>query len=900
MPDATQSPVLFLAFASVATDFGYLPSLATEAQALRSVLETTHGSNPYEVVLRENVTLDGLLSVFQDPRYRGRIVLFHYAGHANSYALLMEQAAGRRLVADAGGLAAFLATNPQLKFVFLNACATEGHVAALRAVGIPVVLATNSEAVHDEVAYRFAVRFYSGLAGGATIAGAYAEAIAEQQIQTGERDEWLWQLFSADDQVLKWRLPSRVLDSRVMTKEDWRRQENIDALRRKVEHFWINSVFSQSTQDFALLDLDIELHPELVEQPFADLLPVQDVYGQAKLSHIIDIFDEVNGSLLIVGEPGAGKTTALLTLAKVLLERAEYDTTAAVPVIFNLSSWHANKHNSLRSWLLHQFSLHYHVGAAVAARLLDDGRLALMLDGLDEVADSQRDACVEAIDEFQQGRQDVAPLVVCCRLAECLSLHRKLRLDGSVLIRHLREEQVQEYLRAAGSKMEVLSPILQRDPQLAEMVRSPLMLNIVAVGCTSMANHANSDTLLSPQLERDQLFELYVDRMFARGIRAEQDTYKKAGVMRSLGWLARNMDGHSLSIFAVEGLQPDWLASRRLRHAYSLGCRSLLGLVLLLACLLGYGLGAWLAAASAGEPDISFYGQLLTAVGLGLLWASAAVFASVSANLMSPAKAVLLTVAAIVVLFSVWRETAPFALLAGCLLGLPAAMAGVGLAERRSIVLVDSFRWSWRRGGLGIAAGAAAGIVVTWFVEVVLAGVVAVSYADLLAAGFLLGTLGMLASGLTAKVQIGMRVVPNQGFHRTAHNSVLVGATVLFVILVLGIPIGLAENDLQNGLSFVLIFGVPIGASAALWAGAAACLQHFVLRFLLHMAEGVPYRLVQFLDDSVNRIFLRRVGGSYIFIHRLLLEYFAAAAQCERSAEVGMTTVSREAAPVRQ
>ena len=390
MPDATQSPVLFLAFASVATEFGYLPSLAAEAQAFRAVLETTHGSSPYELVLRENITLDSLLSVFQDPRYRGRIVLFHYAGHADSYALLLEQAAGRPLVADAGGLAAFLATNPQLKFVFLNACATEGHVAALRAVGIPLVLATNSEAVHDEAAYRFAARFYAGLAGGATIAGAFTEAVAEQQIQTGERDGLPWRLFSANDQALQWCLPSRMIDSRAMTKQERRRQENMDALRRKVEHFWINSVYSQSIQDFALLDLDIELRPELVEQPFADLVRVQDVHGQTKLSQIIDVFDEVNGSLLIVGEPGAGKTTALLTLAKALLERGGHDTEAVVPVIFNLSSWHAGKHKSLRKWLLHQFELHYHVGAATAARFLDDGRLALLLDGLDEVADCQR------------------------------------------------------------------------------------------------------------------------------------------------------------------------------------------------------------------------------------------------------------------------------------------------------------------------------------------------------------------------------------------------------------------------------------------------------------------------------------------------------------------------------
>jgi hypothetical protein len=34
-------------------------------------------------------------------------------------------------------------------------------------------------------------------------------------------------------------------------------------------------------------------------------------------------------------------------------------------------------------------------------------------------------------------------------------------------------------------------------------------------------------------------------------------------------------------------------------------------------------------------------------------------------------------------------------------------------------------------------------------------------------------------------------------------------------------------------------------------------------------------RLVPFLDYTADRIFLRKVGGGYIFIHRMLLDYFA-------------------------
>jgi hypothetical protein len=57
--------------------------------------------------------------------------------------------------------------------------------------------------------------------------------------------------------------------------------------------------------------------------------------------------------------------------------------------------------------------------------------------------------------------------------------------------------------------------------------------------------------------------------------------------------------------------------------------------------------------------------------------------------------------------------------------------------------------------------------------------------------------------------------------------------------------------------------------------GGFACIQHVVLRLLLYRAGVIPWNYVRFLDHCTERIFLRRVGGGYIFAHRLLMEYFA-------------------------
>ena len=66
--------------------------------------------------------------------------------------------------------------------------------------------------------------------------------------------------------------------------------------------------------------------------------------------------------------------------------------------------------------------------------------------------------------------------------------------------------------------------------------------------------------------------------------------------------------------------------------------------------------------------------------------------------------------------------------------------------------------------------------------------------------------------------------------------------------------------------------------------GGRACIQHLVLRIMLWRNGSAPLHYVRFLDYAAGHIFLRKVGGGYIFVHRLLLEYFAS---LEPEEEVG-------------
>jgi hypothetical protein len=55
----------------------------------------------------------------------------------------------------------------------------------------------------------------------------------------------------------------------------------------------------------------------------------------------------------------------------------------------------------------------------------------------------------------------------------------------------------------------------------------------------------------------------------------------------------------------------------------------------------------------------------------------------------------------------------------------------------------------------------------------------------------------------------------------------------------------------------------------------SAVIKHYPLRAALVLPRKTPFRFSTFLDYCAKLILLKKVGGGYIFIHRMLLESFA-------------------------
>jgi hypothetical protein len=76
-------------------------------------------------------------------------------------------------------------------------------------------------------------------------------------------------------------------------------------------------------------------------------------------------------------------------------------------------------------------------------------------------------------------------------------------------------------------------------------------------------------------------------------------------------------------------------------------------------------------------------------------------------------------------------------------------------------------------------------------------------------------------------------------------------------------------------LIFVLMFALIVGVIVGLNRGGSAVIKHYALRLTLWLNGYTPFNFIKFLDQCAKLIFLKKVGGGYIFIHRMLLDYFA-------------------------
>lgn len=605
-------------------------------------------------------------------------------------------------------------------------------------------------------------------------------------------------------------------------------------LLERVRRYWVTSVLDRSLYEEARIELGIAATADDRRHPWSLRASRRDGFTGSldDRTSMSALFDQLDQAVVIVGAPGAGKTTTLLELARDLLDRADHDPEAPIPAVFNLSSW-ATLRRPLDQWLVEQLTERYGIPAEQAAGWVAAGEVLPLLDGLDEVAEQHRDACAEAIAAFH-GRQPLTPIAVCCRQAEYARLRSELPLYGTVAIQPLDRSQIARYLDRPG--LGGLRDALDADPELWKLADSPLMLSIMAL---AYADPAGPGTDRAPAGSgRERLFARYVDTMLRRRPNPGYPPERTAG---HLATLARVLSLREQTVFVLDMIDESWSA----RHSAALWTST--AITRLLSCT---ALAALLGAAGWALGPVT--GLVVAGGLLGL--------------------AVLMYTANYDELFDLtWAirdrdDRRPESWVVAWT---------TELAELERSVQVSA-----------LVAGTAVGGLTGWLAPGGPSWTTGLGYG----AGFFLATVVALVGLDSAQVLLYFRPPPPRAGRRELPSPLLrQRLTVMagnFIALGVGVAVlGFVPVALARGATEALRFAALLGGGTSLLlfsvVAVSPMVEQALVRRRLARADLVPYPLLPFLDHAVQCLFLRQVGDGYIFVHRELLDHFAERAEAD-------------------
>ncbi|MBE2223102.1 MAG: NACHT domain-containing protein [Anaerolineae bacterium] len=382
----------------------------------------------------------------------------------------------------------------------------------------------------------------------------------------------------------------------VLNDHDLRNRQNV---LNNVKATWIDGYLKNT------LSVELTLELDLAHQPTAVARQTLYLPGEAERSieqSLRTVFEEHGRSLLILGAPGSGKTITLLQLAKDLIQDAQEDPTQPIPMILNLTSW-AQEKKSLTDWLVEEIFMQYQVSQKLSRTWIEANQLLYLLDGLDEVAEEAREACITAVNDFKAHYP--AEIIICSRTEDYARLQNRLNLGTAVHIQPLTNAQIHDYLNREDLGLTAVRDSLGSDSELNELAHSPLFLSIMTLAYRGISR-ADLDSFDSIADRRRHLFDRYVNEMFARRPLRNTAYYQKEKSLQWLKNLAQGMKGHSQYVFYIEHLQPTWLPSETLRNQYLLGVKTISSLIDGLA----FGLIGWFIAWTIWKLNGQFWTPL--------------------------------------------------------------------------------------------------------------------------------------------------------------------------------------------------------------------------------------------------------------------------------------------------
>jgi hypothetical protein len=319
-----------------------------------------------------------------------------------------------------------------------------------------------------------------------------------------------------------------------------------------------------------------------------------------------------HGRLVLVGGPGSGKTGAMILLLLAALDRRAMmadgpRSLVPVPVWLTMGGWDSLS-VPLADWVTGVLNRDYpalraaQYGDNAAGMLLRSGRLALFLDGLDEMPPDLQTAAVRRLNSEGSNLR----MVLTSRPAEYRLALKDFGLDNAAVIelRPVRPAAAAAYLLLgqsgpARARWQSLADHLRANPSsvLASALSNPLALSLAREAYTNDDPSVLADTRKFPTTEAitGQLIDQFLRSAYP-------DERRRAHAVRWLSWIAVRMgNSQDLRWWDI----PAWVPRWRLRLARGLLAGAAAWPVVTLAAWLTYrqvtatasapGMAAWIA-----------------------------------------------------------------------------------------------------------------------------------------------------------------------------------------------------------------------------------------------------------------------------------------------------------------